>query len=89
MTSLQKQGTYRVNFSQFWETLFGKNVLNFWWLTITYFCLQDIKIFFEDVDFYAKLSLILDILVKKSTTQWTMIYNIHRPLYVQVRYTSM
>ena len=41
----------------------------FYWLN-----LQDIKIFFEDVDFYAKLSLILDILVKKSTTQWYTIF---------------
>ena len=30
-----------------------------------YFSLQDIKISFEDVDFYAKLSLILDTLLKK------------------------
>ena len=34
-----------------------------------YFNLQDIKISFEDVDFYAKLSLILDTPVGNSKTQ--------------------
>ena len=35
---------------------------------------QDIKISFEDVDFYAKLSLILDTLVGNSKTQRTIIH---------------
>ena len=34
-----------------------------------YFSLQDIKISFEDVDFYAKLSLILNTPVRNSKTQ--------------------
>ena len=38
-----------------------------------YFNLQDIKFSFEDVDFYAKLSLILDTPVGNSTTQWTIL----------------
>ena len=36
------------------------------------FMLQDIKISFEDVDFYSKVSLILDTLVRNSTTQRTI-----------------
>ena len=37
------------------------------------FNLQDIKISFENVDFYAKLSLILDTPVRNSTTQRTIL----------------
>ena len=39
-----------------------------------YFNLQDIKIPFEDVDFYAKLSLILDTPVGNSKTQMTIMF---------------
>ena len=39
----------------------------------SYFNLQDIKISFEDVVFYAKLSLILDTLVGNSKTQRTIL----------------
>jgi len=45
-----------------------------------YFYLQEIIISFEDVDFYAKLSLILDIPVRNSITQWTIIFTVD-PLY--------
>ena len=39
---------------------------------------QDIKISFEYVDFYAKLSLILNIQVRNSTTQWTILLMVFR-----------
>ena len=38
-----------------------------------YFYLQDIKISFEEVDFYAKLSITLDTLVRNLTTQRTIV----------------
>ena len=40
-----------------------------------YFSLQDIKISSEDVDFYAKLSLILDTPVGNSKKQRTILHN--------------
>ena len=48
---------------------------NLWiiFLTVHYFSLEDIKISFEDVDFYAKLSLILNTPVRNSKTQWTIV----------------
>ena len=46
-----------------------KNTLFLW--ARYYFYLQDIKISFEDVDFFAKLSQILDTLVSNSTIQLT------------------
>ncbi len=39
-----------------------------------YFCIQNIKIFFECADFYAKISLILDTLAKNSITQWILMF---------------
>ena len=39
-----------------------------------YVCLQDIKISFWHVDFYAKISLILDTRIKNSTTQLTILH---------------
>ena len=39
-----------------------------------YFSLQDIKIAFEDVELYAKMSIILDTQIKNSTTQWTIMH---------------
>ena len=40
-----------------------------------YFYLQDIKISFEDINFYTKLSLILDTLARNSATQRTIVEN--------------
>ena len=42
-----------------------------------YFNLQNIKISFEDVNFYAKLSLILDTPVGNLKTQQTILHNLH------------
>ena len=42
------------------------------------FCLQDINISFEYVDFYGKMSLILDTPVRNSKTQWTILFISHR-----------
>ena len=47
-----------------------------------YFSLQDIKISFEDVDFYAKLSLILNTPVRNSKTQRTILYNLVGAVFV-------
>ena len=44
----------------------------FCWLAIT-LNKKGIKISFEDVYFYAKLSLVMDTPVRNSTTQWTII----------------
>ena len=37
-----------------------------------YFCFQDIKIYFDDVNFYAEMSLILDTPSRNSKTQQTI-----------------
>ena len=39
-----------------------------------YSYLEDIKISFEDVDFYAQMLLIMDTLVRNSTTQGTLLH---------------
>ena len=69
--------------------IFQVDSVNFWlqkltlkagnaqfFLTQHYVCLQDIKISFWHVDFYAKISLILDTRIENSTTQLTIIFTI-------------
>ena len=68
------------------ENHFQEDSVNFWLQKLTlktenaqflpahhYVCLQDIKISFWHVDFYAKISLNLDTRIKNSTTQLTII----------------
>ena len=69
------------------ENHFEDDQVDFWPLKLTlktenarflsahyYFYLQDIKISFEYVDFYAKTLLVLDTRVGNSTTQWTLVH---------------
>ena len=51
----------------------SKNVPYLWWIARNSFCSQNIKIFFEYVDFYAKMLLVLGAWVRNLTTQWTLI----------------
>ena len=68
------------------ENRFQEDSVNIWLQKLTlktenaqfllahhYVCLQDIKISFWHVDFYAKISLILDTRIENSTTQLTII----------------
>ena len=50
-----------------------------------YVYLQDIKISFEDVDFYAKMSLIMDTPSRNSKTQQTLISTLNFKLLSELR----
>ena len=52
-----------------------------------YFSLQDIKISFEDVDFYAKLSLILNTLAKKHKNPADHSNHLHASLFEKSKLT--
>ena len=69
------------------ENRFQEDSVNFWLQKLTlktenaqfllarhYVCLQDIKISFWYVDFYAKISLILDTSAKNFITQQTLLF---------------
>ena len=71
------------------ENRFQEDSVNFWLQKLTlktenaqfmmarhYFCLQDIKISFKDVNFYTKMSLILDTPSQNPTTQRTILYKV-------------
>ena len=53
-----------------------------------YFCFQDIKIYFDDVNFYAEMSLILDTPSRNSTTQQTIMNHMEIDR-VEMNYSGM
>ena len=71
---LLKENHFQEDQVDFWPLKLTLNTENAQFLSARhYFFLQDIKISFKYVDFYAKTLLVLDTRIRNSTTQWTII----------------